>query len=158
MISYKDIHFEQNGETYKYCLQERAIIVVNYNLGYWDLYTPEGKKAASCNGKVIVAYPGYMWDGSTVIGAFYEDEVTIEASLVHDILYNANKNPQDIEVGFSLFKADKIFRDRLKELYNKKGNWFQKTLFPDLYMLGLWVLGLPWKFSNNNYYKLIKTI
>ena len=39
-----------------------------------------------------------MWDGSTVIGEYYEDKCTLEASLLHDVLYNAAKNPDDISV------------------------------------------------------------
>lgn len=154
MLKYEKIDFKSHGESYKYRLLQRAIFVSHYHLGYWDLFTPNGEKVASCNGKVIVVYPNYMWDGSTVIGSFYEDEVTLTASLVHDVLYNAVKNPDDIEVDFNLFKADKIFRDFLKQYYTNDGNWFQRWIFPDIYMLGLWIFGLPWKFGNNGYYKI----
>ena len=96
-----------------------------------------------------------MWDGSTVIGKYYEDEATLEASLIHDVLYNAKKNPEDIKVSFSLFTADSIFRDYLKLLYKKnKGSFFQKYIFPELYKWGLWIFGLPWKFGNNKFYRL----
>jgi hypothetical protein len=49
-----------------------------------------------CRASIVAVYPGYMWDGSTVVGKYYEDEVTLVASLVHDVLYNANKNPDNI--------------------------------------------------------------
>lgn len=96
-----------------------------------------------------------MWDGSTVIGKYYEDEQTMEASLLHDVLYNAYKNPQDIEVPFNLFLADKIMMRHLLKLY--KGQGFIKSwLFPHLYFWGLTTVGIPWKFGNNNYYTLQK--
>lgn len=154
MIKYEQIDFTSNGESYKYRLTKRTIFVTNYDLGVWELITPNGEVVAECIYNNIIVYPDYMWDGSTVIGSFYEDEVTLEASLVHDVLYNAVKNPDDIEVDFNLFTADKIFRDFLKQYYTNDGNWFQRWLFPDIYMLGLWIFGLPWKFGNNGYYKL----
>jgi hypothetical protein len=96
-----------------------------------------------------------MWDGSTVIGEYYEDEQTMEASLLHDVLYNAYKNPQDIEVPFSLFLADKIMMRHLLKLY--KGQGFIKSwLFPHLYYWGLTTVGIPWKWGNNDYYTLQK--
>lgn len=153
MLHYKKIDFN-NGETFKYKLLQKVIFATGTELGKWELYTPDNIVVAKCFGSVVVAYPNYMWDGSTVIGKYYEDEVTLEASLIHDILYNAKKNPDNIKVKFSLFRADMIFRDYLRQNYRKKGNWFQKYMFPNLYMTGLWVVGLPWKFGNNNYYRL----
>lgn len=156
MILYEQITFSENGEEFHYKLLSKKIFITNYNLGEWELLTPENKLVAKSFGTVVVVFPGYMWDGSTVIGNYYEDEVTLEASLIHDILYNAKKNPDNIKVKFSLFSADMIFRDYLRQNYRKKGNWFQKYMFPNLYMAGLLVVGLPWKFGNNNYYRLKK--
>lgn len=154
MIQYETINFSSHGESYKYRLSKRAIFVTHYNLGFWNLVTPTGEVVANCNGNVIIVYPNYMWDGTTVIGNVYEDKMTLRASLLHDVLYNAKKNPEDVEVSFSLFLIDKIFRDELSRLYNESGNWFKRSIFPNLYMVGLWVFGLPWKFSNNGYYRL----
>lgn len=156
MIYYQPITFESHGESFKYRLMKKVVFATGHNFGRWELRTPEDIVVAKCMGSIVVAYPNYMWDGSTVMGNYYEDEVTLEASLIHDILYNAKKNPDDIKVDFTLFKADKIFRDYLKQNYRKKGNWFQKYIFPDIYMMGLWIGGLPWKFGNNNYYRLKK--
>ena len=66
-----------------------------------------------CRASIVTVYPDYMWDGSTVVGKYYEDEVTLAASLIHDILYNAKKNPDDIKVKFNLWKADTIFSEYL---------------------------------------------
>jgi hypothetical protein len=156
MIYYQQITFESNGESFKYRLTKKKIFATGYNFGKWELRNPENEVVAKCDGSIVVAYPNYLWDGSTVIGEHYEDEVTLEASLIHDILYNAKKNPDDIKVKVSLFRADMIFRDYLRQNYRKKGNWFQKYIFPNLYMTGLWIGGLPWKFGNNKYYKLNK--
>lgn len=156
MVKYKTISFS-NEETFHYELIEKKIFATGEQLGYWDMYTPDGKLVARCRGSIVSVLPGYMWDGSTIVGEYYEDEVTMEASLIHDVLYNAKKNPEDIKVSFSLFTADSIFRDYLKIFYKKnKGSFFQKYIFPELYKWGLWIFGLPWKFGNNKYYKLKK--
>lgn len=156
MIHYQHISFNDK-ESYEYRLLQKVIFVTGKELGKWELRTPDDIVVAKSLGSIVVVYPGYMWDGSTVVGQYYEDEVTLEASLIHDVLYNAKKNPDDIKVPFSLFTADSIFRDYLKLLYKKnKGSFFQKYMFPNLYKWGLWTFGLPWKFGNNEYYKLKK--
>ena len=131
MIYYQPITFTEK-ETYSYRLLQKVVFVTGKNLGKWELRTPENIVVAKSLGSIVVVYPGYMWDGSTVIGKYYENEVTLEASLIHDVLYNAKKNPEDIEVPFSLFAADSIFRDYLKLLYKKNnGSFFQKYIFPE---------------------------
>lgn len=154
MIKYKTISY-YDEETFHYELIEKKIFATGEQLGYWDVFTPDGKLVARCRGSIVSVLPGYMWDGSTVVGEYYEDEVTIEASLIHDVLYNAYKNPQDIEVPFSLFLADKIMMRHLLKLY--KGQGFIKSwVFPHLYYWGLATIGIPWKFGNNDYYTLQK--
>ena len=154
MIHYKKIDFEA-GESYKYKLLKKKIYVIGINLGEWELISPEGTIVAKCYGSVIGVYPEYMWDGCTVIGEQYEDEMTLEASLLHDVLYNAKKNPNNIKVPFSLVTADKIFCDLMKCLYkNHKGTFFQKYIFPKIYLAGLLTVGMPWKFGKNEYYRL----
>ena len=146
-IQYEKIDFVDE-ESYNYILTEKKIYATGYQLGHWELLTPEGLLVARCNGSIVTIFSGYMWDGSTIVGKLYEDDVTLEASLIHDVLYNANKNPDNINVPFTLWKADKIFAEYLKIGYSKKGSFFQK------YMTGLWLIGTPWKFGNNDYYKL----
>lgn len=121
-IKYERIDFSEE-ETFHYKLIQKVIFVTGEQLGYWDLYTPDNHLVVSCRGSIVQVFDGYMWDGSTVIGKYYEDEVTLEASLIHDILYNANKNPDDIKVPFSLWKADSIFADYLVRLYRKNGTF-----------------------------------
>lgn len=155
MLHYKKIDFN-NGETYKYKLLQKVIFATGTELGKWELYTPENIIVAKCFGSVIVVFPNYMWDGSTVVGKYYEDEATLEASLLHDILYNAKKNPDNIEVPFTLFQADRIFKERLLGLYKNEKNFFKAKIFPNLYYFSLITIGIPWKFGTNNYYHLIK--
>ena len=153
-IEYDRIDY-QGEETFHYKLTKKVIFCTGYPLGEWDLYSPDGQLMVQCRASIVVVYPGYMWDGSTVIGEYYEDEQTMEASLLHDVLYNAYKNPQDIEVPFNLFLADKIMMRHLLKLY--KGQGFVKSwLFPHLYYWGLTTVGIPWKFGNNDYYTLQK--
>lgn len=141
---------------FKFILNEEIKFYLEYDLGEWQLLDPKTEEVvATCCKNVVTAKIGYMWDGSTVIGKYYEDEQTMEASLLHDILYNAKKNPKDIEVPFSLFLADKIMMRHLLMLYKKEG-FVKRWLFPHLYYWGLTTVGIPWKFGNNDYYTLQK--
>jgi hypothetical protein len=144
-------------EDFKYRLKEDITFNITYNLGSWKLIDPKTKETvAICSNNQIVVKSGYMWDGSTVIGEYYEDYQTMEASLLHDVLYNAKKNPDNLEVSFSLFKADALFRDHLVTLYTiNNENFWKRKIFPWCYYFGLISLGIPWKFGNNKYYHLI---
>lgn len=155
MFKVKYIIFSSECD-FKFILNEEMTFNLEYDLGQWQLLDPKTEEVvATCCSNVVTAKIGYMWDGSTVIGKYYEDEQTMEASLLHDILYNAKKNPKDIEVPFSLFLADKIMMRHLLKLY--KGQGFIKSwLFPHLYYWGLTTVGIPWKFGNNDYYTLQK--
>lgn len=155
MIKFQYIIFSST-ETFKFRLKENVSFNIEKNLGEWQLLDPQSNEVvAICNNNLIEVKAGYMWDGSTVIGEYYEDFETLEASLLHDVLYNAKKNPQDIEVPFSLFLADKIMMKLLLQLNKNKG-FIKRWLFPHLYYLGLVTIGIPWKFGNNKYYKLTK--
>lgn len=155
MIKFQYIIFSST-ETFKFRLKENAVFEIKENLGNWNLIDPvTADIVATCKDNVITVKAGYMWDGSTVIGEYYEDFETLEASLLHDVLYNAKKNPQDIKVPFSLFLADKIMMRHLLQLNKNKG-FIKRWLFPHLYYLGLITVGIPWKFGNNEYYKLKK--
>ena len=140
-------------EDFKYRLYTAEVFETGYDLGEWELINPAGQLVAKCKGSRVTILPGYLWDGSTVIGSVYEDDVTLEASLLHDVLYNVRKNPDNILVPFSLYTADKIFRNCLRAKYR---GFFRKWLFPNLYLAGLWTLGLPWKLGHNDYYHLKK--
>lgn len=155
MFHYKKIDFN-NGETYRYKLLQKVIFVTGRDLGKWELYTPDNTIVAKCFGSVVVVFPNYMWDGTTVIGDYYEDDVTLKASLIHDVLYNAKKNPNDVKLPFTLWEADSILADYLSIGYRKKKSFFKKLLTPFIYKWGLWTLGIPWKFGNNKYYILQK--
>lgn len=140
-------------EDFKYRLHTTEIFETGYDLGEWELINPTGQVVAKCEGSKVSVFSGYLWDGSTIIGSIYEDSITMGASLIHDVLYNACKNPDNISVPFSLYTADKIFRNYLKENYR---GFFGRYIFANLYLLGLCTIGLPWKFGNNDYYKLRK--
>ena len=155
MIKFQYIIFSST-EKFKFRLKEDFVFETNIDLGKWNLIDPQSNEiVVICNENEVTVKAGYMWDGSTVIGEYYEDEQTMEASLLHDVLYNAKKNPQDIEVPFSLFLADKIMMRHLLKLYKGQG-FVKRWLFPHLYYWGLTTVGLPWKWGNNNYYTLQK--
>lgn len=98
MVKFQFILFSAE-ETFKFRLKEEISFNLKQDLGRWNLIDPRNNTiVASCNKNIINVYENYMWDGSTVIGEYYEDEFTMEASLLHDVLYNAAKNPDDISV------------------------------------------------------------
>lgn len=155
MLKYQYIVYSSET-TFKFRLKETFIFDLKNNFGKWQLLEPISKvPVAICHNNILEIKEGYMWDGSTVVGNYYEDHQTLEASLVHDVLYNAKKNPQDIKVPFSLFEADKILMHHLLQLYKNEG-FIKRCLFPRLYYLGLITIGIPWKFGNNEYYRLTK--
>lgn len=141
-------------EDFKFRLKEDLEFQLPSNFGKWYLEEPGGEKVAIVENNKLIVKEGYMWDGSTVVGKYYEDIKTLEASLLHDVLYNAKKNPEGIEVPFNLFEADRVFRDYLKELYKDSDNWFLRNWFADFYYWGLITIGIPWKFGKNDYYRL----
>lgn len=154
MFNYQYIIYSSETD-FKFRLNEEVIFDLKKNLGKWQLVDPISKEpVAICHNNILTIKEGYMWDGSTVVGKYYEDECTLEASLLHDVLYNAKKNPDKIEVPFSLFEADKIFRFHLSKLYENSESYFKRILFPKLYYWGLITIGLPWKFGINDYYRL----
>lgn len=155
MIYYEEVDVN-DAESFKYKLLDKRVFAVGKNIGKWEMLDPCGNIVAKSFGSAVVVYPNYLWDGSTVVGNFFEDDVTLEASLIHDVLYNAKKNPNNIEVPFSLWWADKVFADYLMAFYEKKKEFWKKYLISKTYKWGLWILGTPWKFGNNKYYKIKK--
>lgn len=98
MVKFQFILFSDK-ENFKYRLKEDVSFDINEDLGNWQLINPlDNQVVVKCLGDRIDIFEGYMWDGSTVVGEYYEDECTLEASLLHDVLYNAAKNPDDISV------------------------------------------------------------
>ena len=156
MIKFQYIIFSTE-EQFKFRLKESVSFNLNKNLGKWQLLSPKsGEVVAICNNDILEIKAGYAWNGSPIIGEYYEDYETLEASLLHDVLYNAKKNPKGIDVPFTLFQVDRIFTDLLLKLYKNNESYFKRKIFPRLYYLGLITIGIPWKFGNNEYYLLRK--
>lgn len=148
MLKYENITFSE-GEDYKYRLLSPLQFQTKHNWGVWKLINPNNKQiVAKCDGQIIYVYKGYMWDGCTIIGNFYEDDNTLLCSLLHDILYNVKKNHNNINVDFSLWYVDYVFYQMLKQTTNK-------SFFSYLYLLGLWSVGIPWKIGSNKFYELV---
>lgn len=147
MLKYKKINFSE-GEDYKYRLLSSLQFCTKYNWGNWKLINPKNNEiVAKCEDKNVTVYKNYMWDGCTVVGNIYEDKNTLLCSLLHDVLYNAKKNPNGFDIKFSLWTVDYVFYQMLKQTTNK-------SFFPSVYLLGLWSIGIPWKFGKNKFYKL----
>ena len=142
---------------FKYELLEKKEYDLSDNIGKWHMFNPNGDLVVSADEKRLTIMVGYKWDGTTVIGDCYEDEVTLEASMIHDVLYNAKKNPHDIPVPFSLSSADKMMTNFMTYMYKKlDASFYKKYLYPKIFLSGLLSVGLPWKFGNNTYYTIKK--
>ena len=155
MLKYQYIIYSSE-ETFTFRLKEDKVFVLEKNFGKWNLIDSHTNSImAICKDNIITIKSGYMWDGCTIVRKYYEDPQTLEASLLHDVLYNAKKNPKKVEVPFSLFEADKVFAKYLSELCKEKNEGFFKSkVFPFFYYLGLITIGIPWKHGTNNYYEL----
>lgn len=109
----------------------------NMMIGKWKLKDKKGKLVAEADIDKLTIYPGYKWDGCTGIGMLYEDIYTLQASLLHDILYEAlavkGFNPV-----YSSFQADYWFSQLIKILAGYK-------ILPEVYRAALAVLGTPYR-------------
>lgn len=130
--------------------KEHKFIVPDMEVGCWDCYYAD-KLVASGRHNTLTVYPGYQWDGCTVIGKIYENEVTLQASILHDVLYNVGKN-SDYFPHFILSDVDLWFRQLMEQLYAPK-----KSIIPGLYYWIITIFGWPWKFGTNPGYKILNT-
>ena len=134
-----------NNAKYKYLTNKTISFTVDgMNVGKWDLYDAEngtiGKLLAKGRGNTVEVYSGFRWDGSTVIGDFFENEITLKSSILHDILYIVAKN-NNFKAKFNLFQADNWYREYMSVQ-------FKRTSFiPWAYYIGITLFGLPWKFG-----------
>lgn len=53
------------------------ICISSADFGEWMLYSADGELLAIGHTNNMTIYPGFVWDGSTVIGKLYEDAYTI---------------------------------------------------------------------------------
>lgn len=74
MFKVKYIIFSSEYD-FKFILNEEMTFNLEYDLGKWQLLDPKTEEVvAICDNNVVTVKIGYMWDGSTVIGEYYEDE------------------------------------------------------------------------------------
>ena len=74
MLKIKYIIYSDEWD-FKFILNEEVKFYLEYDLGNWSLIDPKTEEeVAICEGNVVTAKIGYMWDGSTVIGEYYEDD------------------------------------------------------------------------------------
>lgn len=128
---------------YKFLVNKTIIFKVpGMDVGKWDMYDCEsgtiGKLMAKGRGNTVEVYHGFRWDGSTVVGNFFENEVTLKGSILHDILYIVAKN-NNFKSTFNLFQADIWFRKYMSDSFN------HPSFIPWCYYIGLTIFGWPWK-------------
>ena len=140
----KELH---KNARYRYeTIEEIIFEVEGMNVGKWDLYAAEngtiGRLIAKGRGNKVEVKSGFKWDGCAIIGNFYENEITLRGSLLHDLLYVVAKN-NNFKATFNLFQADIWFRKYMLKEYK------YRSIIPWLYYFGVTFLGLPWKFGKN---------
>lgn len=132
---------------YKYQTTEEIVFEIEgMDVGVWDLYAAEngtiGRLIAKGRGNKVEVKQGFKWDGCSVIGDFYENDVTLKGSLLHDLLYVVAKN-KNFKAKFNLFQADIWFRKYMSLEYKRQ------SVLPWIYYLAITIFGLPWKLGKN---------
>lgn len=106
------------GGHYKFVTSSQVVVSISKFLGDWEAesVSDSSVRISVKDGSVSVSR-GYAWDGIT--GGF-NTEKTMEASLVHDILYQSIRN------GFPIGrkKSDTVFREILK-----KNGFFLRSIY-----------------------------
>lgn len=106
-----------NGR-YKFVTSRQVTIGISKFLGDWEAESlADSRVRFSLKDGTISVSRGYAWDGIT--GGF-NTEKTMQASLVHDVLYQVIRN--GFPVGRK--KSDTIFRDILK-----KNRFFLRSIY-----------------------------
>lgn len=116
--------------------------VENMDLGEWDLLDNNDKLIASAKKDKLIIHPGFKWDGCSVIGELYEDKYTLQASLLHDVLYTV-LSVEGFKAPFSALQADYWFTTLLRIISGRK------TL-PRVYRAALAVAGTPYRLLNSS--------
>lgn len=109
--------------------------IENMDLGEWDLLDTNDKLIASAKKDKLIIHPGFKWDGCTVIGELYEDKYTLQASLLHDVLYTV-LSVKGFKAPFSALQADYWFTALLGIISGYK-------VLPKVYRASLAVAGTP---------------
>lgn len=119
--------------------------VHNMNAGKWNLYDKD-KLIAFADTDKITIQPGYKWDGCTGIGELYEDKYTLQASILHDLLYEV-LSIDGYEAKFSQLQADYWFSKLLEIVSGYK-------VLPKVYRAALAALGTPYRLISPDNSKL----
>lgn len=109
----------------------------NMMVGKWKMYDKKGTLVAEADIDTVTIYPGYVWDGCTIIGLLYEDKYTLQASLLHDILYEVLA-VRGYKPVFSTYQADYWFTQLIKIISGYK-------VLPEVYRAALAILGAPFR-------------
>lgn len=100
-------------------------------------------RKASPTRSVLTVKKGFKWDGCTGVGNIYENKYTLMASIVHDILYIAQKD-SDKKLPYTLGEADILLKKQI-ELWQKHDG--VKSCIASVYYWGIKIFGWAWKFN-----------
>lgn len=117
-----------------------TITVDNMEFGNFDAYSLDGQLLIQGLGKTLKIKKGYSWDGCTGVPSY---PWNLEASLVHDVLYQVKKNPNGELCKATWWQVDNLFKAMMQ---NAGASWLQRTT----YYLGVRTFGYFFKLEKFN--------
>ena len=142
------------SKDFRYCTIATVVFpAMGFKPEDFSLYDCNNKMVAKCTDGNLTVYPGYKWDGCTVIGNLTETPETLYASIPHDIYYIAKKNLDGVKLNYSLNEVDRYFFILMDSLYKNAG---KNSCRPKLYFTGLKLLGWPWHYNKVKGYRVEK--
>lgn len=132
------------NKTWDYILNaDYTLKAKNINFGYFEAYGVgeyKDKLLIKGEGNILIIYKGYAWDGCTGVPSY---DWNLEASLVHDVLYQVKKCPNGEACKANWWQVDRLFLSMMKNL---GASWIQRNT----YYMGVCVFGSIFKIEKFN--------
>lgn len=114
---------------WKYTLTEDYVLKVNnvdfgcFTLVCHDLDTGRNRPYVTGCGDTLTIFKGYSWDGCTAVPDY---SWNLEASLVHDALYQSKKCDGGEACEITWYQVDRLFLNMMKNL---GASWIQRNTY-----------------------------
>lgn len=136
-------------KTWDYILEkDYTLYAKNIDFGKFKAYgvgNSEGKLLIEgCNDHLII-HAGYTWDGCTGVPSY---DWNLEASLVHDVLYQTKKCPNGDLCKATWWQVDRLFLNIMKE---SGATWLQRRT----YYAGVRTFGFFFKLNKLDSLKIV---
>lgn len=120
------LHYVKNGSWDYTLTEDYKIKVNNIDFGKFELYGVDEWRDtlfAKGDGDTLTIYKGYAWDGCTAVPSY---DWNLEASLVHDVLYQTKKCPGGSACKATWWQVDRLFLNMMKEA---GATWLQRRTY-----------------------------